>query len=104
MEIIAGVGYVELAEAKQVARKVADCLRHEHGATKVLLFGSVVDGFYVLGHSDIDVYFEGVPHGDEMTVTGRLMLEFAEYDIDFRPAGLCHPKFKMAVLAEGIEI
>ncbi|MDR1304746.1 MAG: nucleotidyltransferase domain-containing protein [Verrucomicrobiales bacterium] len=104
MKIIDGIDYVSLAEAKRVARRVADCLRRRYGATKVLVFGSVVDGFYVPGHSDIDIYFEGVPREDEMSVTGRLMLDFADYDIDFRPAGLCHPRFKASVLAEGLAI
>jgi predicted nucleotidyltransferase len=57
METTALDKFVPLAEAKKIAREVADYLRREYGATKVLLFGSAVAGNYVTGHSDIDIYF-----------------------------------------------
>ena len=83
---------------------MADRLRSHYGATRVILFGSVVEGFYVPGHSDIDIYFELPDEKDEWHVTGGLMMEFSKYDIDFRPAGMCTPKFREAVLRNGKEI
>ena len=104
MEIIDGAIYVPLEEALQVAKAVAERLRTHYGATRVILFGSVVEGFYVPGHSDIDIYFE-LPEGeDEWQVTAKLMMEFSDYDIDFRPIGECTPRFRDAVLRKGKEI
>ncbi|MDR1190996.1 MAG: hypothetical protein LBK60_04930 [Verrucomicrobiales bacterium] len=104
MEIIDQVRYVPQEEARQVARQVADRLRHDFGATKVLLYGSVIDGFYVPGHSDIDIYFEGVSKDREGVVMGRMMTAFADYEIDFRPAGFCRDSFRQRVLERGMEI
>ena len=104
MEIIDGAIYVPLEEALQVAQAVAERLRTHYGATRVVLFGSVVEGFYVPGHSDIDIYFELPNEKDEWRTTGSLMLEFSKYDIDFRPVGECTPRFREAVLRKGKEI
>jgi predicted nucleotidyltransferase len=40
------------------AKSVAKFLRQQ-GARHVLVFGSVVEGTYVAGTSDIDLFFEG---------------------------------------------
>ncbi|MDR1145082.1 MAG: nucleotidyltransferase domain-containing protein [Verrucomicrobiales bacterium] len=103
METMAPDRFVSLAEAKKIAREVADYLRREYGATKVLLFGSAVEGNYVTGHSDIDIYFEGVPKECELWVLGDVLDKFP-YAIDYRPAGLCHKEFRDAVLRMGVVI
>ena len=104
MKTVNGVIYVPLDEARQVARHVADRLRRDFGATKVLLYGSVVDGFYVPGHSDIDIYFEGVEKEREGIAAGRLSRDFPEYEIDFRPSSFCYDSFRRRVYELGVEI
>jgi predicted nucleotidyltransferase len=82
---------------------VADYLCREYGAIKVLLFGSAVADNYVTGHSDIDIYFEGVPKDCELWVLGDVLGK-VPYAIDYRPAGLCRKEFRDEVLRDGMAV
>jgi predicted nucleotidyltransferase len=62
-------------------------LKASHGATRVLLFGSTAKGGFESHHSDIDLYFEGVPYERELAVTGMALCAFPELDLDLFPAG-----------------
>lgn len=86
------------------AHKVASYLKTRHGATKVLLFGSAVSGSYVPGHSDIDLYFEGVPVDKESYVVGDTFCRFPDLPLDLIPAG--HAPFTLTreALATGTPI
>lgn len=46
--------------ARMLAQRVARYLKRRYGASKVMLFGSLVVGCYNPDFSDIDVCFEGV--------------------------------------------
>ena len=48
------------AYAHRLGQIIARYLKKRYGATKVMLFGSVIAGCYNPDFSDIDVYFEGV--------------------------------------------
>ena len=87
-----------------LAKTVAQCLRADFGAMRVLLFGSLAAGRFVPGHSDIDIYFEGVPRERVDEVTGRLMCRFSEYDIDFWPEARCAPEFRARLMREAIPL
>jgi predicted nucleotidyltransferase len=74
-------------QAFELARKVASHLKTSHGATRVVLFGSALDGKFKSRHSDIDLYFEGVPYDREMAVTGMTLCDFPNLELDLFPAG-----------------
>jgi tRNA nucleotidyltransferase (CCA-adding enzyme) len=73
--------------ASESARKVASYLKTSHGATRVVLFGSALKGDFRPGHSDIDLYFEGIPYDREMAVAGMTFCAFPELELDLIPAG-----------------
>jgi predicted nucleotidyltransferase len=73
--------------ASESARKVAFYLKASHGATRVVLFGSTIKGGFESHHSDIDLYFEGVPYERELAVTGVTLRTFPDLDLDLFPAG-----------------
>lgn len=43
-----------------IAKRIASVLK-KHGATKVMLFGSLCTRKYDPDYSDIDIYYEGIP-------------------------------------------
>jgi predicted nucleotidyltransferase len=98
------------AHALRVARHIARVLK-EHGATKVLLFGSLVRGEgFDPGRSDIDIYHEGIPaerviHAEVMSTweTGEED-EYGLRRVDLVWAGLKGLKIRKQILAEGIPI
>jgi hypothetical protein len=97
------VGYfysVETSKAIATAKEVAKYLRERHGATRVLLFGSLATGKYRIG-SDIDIYFEGVPPGKAGAATGFAMVAFPNTPLDLWPDDRCAPFFKSEALATG---
>jgi predicted nucleotidyltransferase len=92
----------EIATAS--AREVASYLKKEHGATRVVLFGSSVVGKFFPQHSDIDLYFEGIPYEREFTITGRTFRKFADLDLDLIPAGHAPEALKKEILETGVEL
>ena len=86
------------------AREVASYLKKVHGATRVLLFGSSVVGEFLPHHSDIDLYFEGVPYEREFTITGRTFRQFSHLDLDLIPAGHAPEGLKKEILQTGIAL
>ena len=86
------------------AREVASYLKKEHGATRVMLFGSSVAGEFLPEHSDIDIYFEGVPYEQELAITGRTFRKFSDLDLDIIPAGHATDDLKKEVLKTGVDL
>jgi predicted nucleotidyltransferase len=76
----------------------------ERGASKVILFGSLVTDDYHRGTSDIDIYFEGVDYDQECPVAGDAMTAFREVELDVIPAGDCRTSIKKLVEEEGREL
>ena len=87
----------------EVARAAAKFLK-EHGATRVLLFGSLANGDYDPRSSDIDIYFEGVPRPRVDVVGGMGMCRFPKHDIDFWADARCSPRFLKRILDTGIPL
>ncbi len=104
----AEIGYSWVIMTREFAtatvREVASYLKKEQGATRVLLFGSVVGGSFFPEHSDIDLYFEGVPYDREFTIVGRTFRRFADLELDLIPAGHAPEALKEEILATGIEL
>jgi predicted nucleotidyltransferase len=49
------------AEALEIARRAADLLKREFGATRVVVYGSTAHGRWFHADSDIDLMAEGIP-------------------------------------------
>ena len=99
--------------ARQLAHTIALFLQKKFGATRVLVFGSLVEEggkFFDPHTSDIDIYFEGVPTNRTFQAIGACLAEFGEYDksgrqrVDYKPEPLCNAAFKQAILPSAIAI
>jgi predicted nucleotidyltransferase len=86
--------------AIRAAKSVANFLRRS-GARRVVLFGSLLSDSYLPGHSDIDLFFEGVPRSKESLVTGKTLLAFPELPLDLRPSGFCEDQFRKEIEESG---
>jgi hypothetical protein len=91
---------VDVSNATATAKEVANYLRKRHGATRVLLFGSLAHGRYRAG-SDIDIYFEGVPPEKAGAATGLAMVAFPNAPLDLWPDDRCASFVKSEALATG---
>jgi predicted nucleotidyltransferase len=96
-----GDAAAQSALAISVAKRVAEFLK-QRGATKVILFGSLATDDYRYGISDIDIYFEGLPYGEELRGAGDAMSAFSDFNLDPIPAGHCPSALKKSVEEFGV--
>jgi predicted nucleotidyltransferase len=88
------------SKAMTVARRVAAFLKNEHGATRVILFGSLSKGFFE-NDSDIDIYFEGTAKNRILAAAGHCLEVFRQYDIDLTPDAFCKDTLRAEILKDG---
>ncbi len=89
-------------EAWSAARAIAAALRRDFGATRVLVFGSLVRGQF-LPDSDIDLAVEGVAPADffpALAQAGKL----TRFPVDLKPLEDLESHFKARVLETGVEV
>lgn len=91
-------------EAISLAFEIAAYLKRKHGATRVVLFGSVISGTFHAQQSDIDIYGEGVPYDREFEVTGETLCEFPTINLDLVPAGHAPDYLCKEIAATGVEL
>jgi predicted nucleotidyltransferase len=98
-----GVSATLASDALGTAREIAHFLKTKYGASRVVLFGSLADGFY-RERSDIDIYFEGVPSDRIFAAVGHCLEVFRGTKIDLQPSSFCEESFRERVLKEGITL
>jgi predicted nucleotidyltransferase len=84
-----------------VAREAADLLRSRYGVTRVLVFGSLVQGTHFGERSDIDLAVEGIDPSDHFAALGRLLRLSPDFEFDLVDMDACPPHLRAAILAEG---
>ncbi len=89
------------AEARLAAARVAAFLK-EHGASKVILFGSTVQGEFYPHHSDIDLYFEGIPVDRESQVLCDTFIAFPDLPLDLLPSARVAGHVREEALSTGV--
>jgi predicted nucleotidyltransferase len=89
------------SNAMTIARQVAVFLKKEYGATRVMLFGSLADGFFK-SHSDIDIYFEGIPSNRILRAAADCTETFRKYRLDLTPATFCDTDLRQHILKVGV--
>ena len=89
------------SDALTTAKEIARFLKTKHGATRVVLFGSLAEGFFK-DRSDIDIYFEGIPSNRIFAAVGHCLELFRKANIDFQPASFREAAFRLRMLNEGV--
>lgn len=91
-------------QAWRVAQQAATLLREEHGAHKVVVFGSLVHKGWFTPWSDIDLAAWGIPpdrfYGAVAAVTGLSPI----FQVDLVDSDTCRSSLRAMVEREGIEL
>lgn len=86
-------------QAQSDARQIADMLRTSYKVTRVVLFGSLVNGQFH-ARSDIDLAVEGLAPGDFFQALAQAS-KLSDFPIDLKPFEELVPHFAARVLATG---
>ncbi len=89
--------------AWDAARRAAKVLLRDHGATRVVAFGSLVRGDWMPAHSDIDLAVEGVGDDDYLTAHGAA-LSAAGGPVDLVRIETAAPGLRRCIETEGREL
>ena len=84
--------------ARQVARRAAAFLKEQFGATRVVVFGSLVHGYWFSRTSDIDLAAWGLQPDDYFVAVARLQDLSPEFRVDLVVAERCKPALHEAIL------
>jgi len=91
-------------EALELARKAANLLRKEFGATKVVIFGSLAHGEWFSPRSDIDLAAWGIIPESFYSAVALVTGLSSSFRVDLVDIGECKPGLRKAIEEGGIEI
>ena len=90
--------------AWEVARRVATLLRRQFGATRVVVFGSLVHEGCFTRWSDVDIAVWGIRPQDTFRAIGAVMDTDAEMEVNMVDVGSCRPSLLAIIKREGVEL
>jgi predicted nucleotidyltransferase len=98
-------------KAWQLARRAADLLRAQFGATRVIVFGSLVHPGCFTPWSDVDIAAWGIQPADTFRAIGAVMdLDdddhdvYLEIEINLVDVGACTPSLLETIERDGVEL
>lgn len=86
------------------AKRAAALLKHEFGATKVVLFGSLAHRLWFTQWSDIDLAAWGIAPSDFYRAAGSVADLPSEFKIDVVDPETCRPAVREEIDEDGIEL
>ena len=86
-----------------VAHQAAEILRREFGATRVRLFGSLLDACRVRAESDVDLAVEGLAEGRYLEAVARV-LDLSDFSVDIVQVESANPKILAVIEARGVDL
>ena len=87
-----------------LARRAAQLLKEEFGATRVVVFGSLVhEGCFTLW-SDVDIAAWGIAPEDTFRAMGAVMDLGGDIEINLVDMGACRPSIRAVIEREGVEL
>ena len=86
-----------------VAHQAAEILRREFGATRVRLFGSLLDARRVRAESDMDLAVEGLAEGRYLEAVARL-LDLSDFSVDLVQVEFANPKIFAVIEVQGVDL
>jgi len=90
--------------AWQAARRAARLLKEQFGATRVVVFGSLVRRDCFTRWSDVDIAAWGIPPEDTFRAIGAVMDIDAEVEVNLVDVGACRPLLLSVIEQEGVEL
>jgi len=92
------------ARAWELAYRAADLLKTRFGASRVVVFGSLVRQNCFTRWSDVDIAAWSIPPKDTFQVIGALLELDPTIVVNLVPAESCRPALLAAITQEGIEL
>jgi uncharacterized protein len=89
---------------RQIARELAELLRSEFGAERVVLFGSLTDRDLFHERSDIDLAAWGIPEQRYLAAVGAVTGVHTAFVVDLARMEEASERLKEVVASEGIEV
>jgi predicted nucleotidyltransferase len=93
-----------LERAWEVARAAAQLLRERFGATRVVVFGSLVHDGCFTPWSDVDIAAWGIRPEDTFRAIGAVMDVDSEIEVNLVDVGACRPSLLTVIEEEGVEL
>jgi predicted nucleotidyltransferase len=90
--------------AWQTARRVAKLLKEQFGATRVVVFGSLVHRDCFTRWSDVDIAAWGIRPEDTFRAIGAVMDIDVGPEVNLVDVGACRPSLLAAIEQEGVEL
>lgn len=90
--------------AWRVARQAAELLRHQFGASKVVVFGSLAHRAWFTPRSDVDLAAWDIPADRFYQAVARILDLSADFRIDLVDPSDCSSSLRQTIEREGIEV
>ena len=87
----------------RVAREAAQVLKHDFGAKRVWLFGSLLEVRYIYGQSDVDLAVEGLEDSLYLQAVARL-LDLSDFSVDLVQLEYARPRLRQTLEEHGVEL
>ena len=91
-------------EAMEIAGRASDLLKKEFGATRVVIFGSLIHDEFFNPWSDIDLAAWGISPDDFYAAVAAVTELSASFRIDLVDVNDCKLSVRQAIEREGLEI
>lgn len=89
--------------AWQLVPQLANLLREQFGATRVVVFGSLTRRESYTHWSDIDLAAWGIPPERYYAAVGAVTGISEEFEVDLVDPAICRPRLQQVIEQEGIE-
>ncbi len=90
--------------AWQIARESAKLLKRKFGATRVVVFGSLIHEECFTPWSDVDIAAWGIPAEKALQAIGEVMDLGSRIEVNLVDMGTCKPGLKKIIEKEGIPL
>lgn len=91
-------------KAWEAARRAAKLLRERFGATRVVVFGSLVHKSCFTRWSDVDIAAWGIRPEDTFRAIGAVLDVDAEIEVNLVDMGACPASLRAVIEREGIDL
>ncbi len=90
--------------AWELARQAAEVLRRDFGATRVVVFGSLLRPSMFGKHSDVDIAAWGIQPHDTLRAMSAVAYLDEEIEVNLVDVNTCKPGILQVIEREGVEV
>lgn len=90
--------------AWQLARQAAEVLRRDFGATRVVVFGSLLRPSMFGERSDVDIAAWGIPPQDTLRAMSAVAYLDEQIEVNLVDVSTCKPGILRVIESEGVDI